>query len=732
MFHQLMKRTFQNAKPTRRTFLKFSAGAGAGLLVGAYLPVATSSQAKAATADGEMMFNPFVRILPDSSITVLSKHLDKGQGTASGLCTLVAEEMDASPEQMRADFAPANNEFYRNLFFGVQGTGGSTAIPNSWEQYRKAGATARAMLVEAAAEEWDVPASEIAISNGVLRHDGIGKQASFGTFAEAASKVTPPADPPLKTPDQWVYIGKDFPRVDVPAKSEGSIGLFGIDLKLPDMLYAATLRSPRFGGKLVSFDASAAEAMDGVVQVVEVPQGVAVLANDTWTAFQARDAITAEWDFSEAENRSSDTILEEYRALAQTEGTVFEEHGDALAGLEEAETIIEAEYSFPFLAHAMMEPFDLTVRLEGDRATFWFASQLQTVDQAVAAQVLGIPAENVTINTLWAGGSFGRRTTPDAGYIVEAAMIARNAGTSRPIKLTWSREDDMRGGYYRPLVVHRVRAGLKADGTIAGWHHRIVGQSILKGTAFEAALVQDGIDATSTEGVAESSYAIPNFRGELHTTEVGVPVLWWRSVGHTHTAYAMETMMDELAEAAGEDPVAFRLKHLADAPRDAHVLRLAAEKSGWDTPPAEGRYRGVAVHKSFNSYVAEIAEISMGDGGRMRVEKVVCAVDCGIPINPDNIIAQIEGGLGYGLGAVLRNKITLIDGEVDEGNFDLYEPIRMSDMPEVEVHIVPSEESPTGIGEPGTPPIGPAVANAIFAATGQRIRDLPFSEHGLV
>ena len=380
--------------------------------------------------------------------------------------------------------------------------------------------------------------------------------------------------------------------------------------------------------------------------------------------------------------------------------------------------MIETEYVFPYLAHATMEPFNVTVQLKGDSAEFWLGSQFQTVDQGVAATILNLPPEKVTINTLWAGGSFGRRAVPGSPFIAEAIAVAQAANTDQPVKLMWSREDDMRGGWYRPAYVHKVRAGLKA-GEISGWSHRIVGQSILAGTPFEAFLVKDGIDGTSVEGVSDHAYGIADFQAELHTTTTGVPPLWWRSVGHTHTAYAMETMMEQLAAAAGEDPVAFRRQLLADGDRRIGVLEKVAEMSNWSGPKAgDGRFRGVALHKSFSTYVAEIAEISIADDGALKVEDVWCAVDCGIAVNPDNVRAQIEGGVGYGLGAVLRNAITMTGGEVDQGNFDSYEPLRITDMPRIHVEIVASDEAPTGIGEPGTPPIGPAVANAIFAATG--------------
>ncbi|MEM8839600.1 MAG: xanthine dehydrogenase family protein molybdopterin-binding subunit [Pseudomonadota bacterium] len=729
MLHYLEKpveSALKSAKPSRRTFLKATAGITGGLLIGAMLPRGTGI---AEAASAEDMVTPFVHITPDNTVTVILKHLDKGQGTATGLATLVADELDASAEQVTVDFAPADVEVYKNLAFGIQGTGGSTAIANSFDQYRRAGATAKALLIAAAAKEWGVSESEISIENGVI--SGAGKSATFGELAGKAAKLPTPNDVTLKSPSEWKYIGKSFPRVDIPKKTTGSVGLYGMDVQLDDMVVAVTARPPRFGGKVKTFDGAAAKEVKGVVDVIAIPQGVTVIAENTWSAIQGREALDIEWDFAEAENRSSDTILAEYRSLASEKGIPSKQSGDAAAKLASAKTVVEAEYAFPFLNHAQMEPLDVAILYDGKQATFWTGSQLQTMDHQIGAQVLGLDPANVKINTLWAGGSFGRRAIYDSHYVAEAAMIAKTWGKAQPIKLVYTREDDVKGGYYRPMVVHKVKAGVDENGAISGWQHRIVGQGILFGTAFEAYAVKDGVDNSLVEGVSDTTYDLTDLDVDVHHPKLGVPVLWWRAVGHTHTAYVMETMMDELAVAAGEDPVSFRLKHLANDPRLAGVLKLAAEKAGWSTPPQEGRHRGVAVHKSFNSYVAEIAEVSMRDDGTVKVEKVVCAVDCGVPVNPDNIRAQIEGGLGYGLSAILREEVTLTDGEVDQSNYYDYLPLRITDMPDVEVHIVASSEAPTGVGEPGTPPIGPAVANAVYKATGQRVRDLPFAKHGL-
>lgn len=710
---------------SRRDFLKFTALAGAGLVIGVRLGGDGTAHAEGI----EPNFTPFIRIGDDGVVTVLSKHLDKGQGAATGLATLVADELDASWDQTRVEFAPANTALYKNLLFGIQGTGGSTAMANSFEQYRRAGATARAMLVQAAAQEWGVPAAEIEVSGGTLRHAG-GKSGSFGQFASAAARLPVPETVALKAPAQWTYIGKRFPRLDTRNKTVGAPDTYGMDVHLDDMLVAVLARSPRWGGTLKSVDDSAARAVRGVVDIVRVPQGLAVLARSTWPAIKARDLLKTEWDFSQAENRSSSRLEAEYGRLAESEGLVFRNDGNAADALAGAASVVEETFVFPYLAHAPMEPLDVTILFKDGRATFWTGSQLQTIDQNVAAAVLGIEPGNVRINTLWAGGSFGRRAIYDGHYAAEAAAIAKAWGKPQPIKLVYTREDDIRGGYYRPMYLHRVRAGVDESGRLVGWHHRVVGQSIFTGTAFSGLVSPEGIDHSSVEGIEDASYAIPNFHGDVHNASVGVPVLWWRSVGHSHTAYVMETMVDRAAKAAGRDPLEFRLELLAGDARKTAVLQLVAEKAGWRQAPKAGRWRGMAVHKSFNSYVAQIAEVSRRENGTFKVEKVWCAVDCGVPINPDNIRAQMEGGIGYGLGHVLYDAITLTKGEVDQANFDTYEPLRMEDMPEIEVHILRSGEAPTGVGEPGVPPIGPAVANAIFAATGKMPTKLPLTREG--
>lgn len=717
---QLLNNVLEN--PARRQFLQVAAIAGGGFAIG-FSNLARAAAAGAGSAD--FVPNAFVRIGGDSSVTVLIKHLEMGQGVSTGLPTLVAEELDADWAQIRFEGAPANASLYNNLLWGpAQGTGGSTAIANSYEQLRKAGATARAMLVAAAADEWKVPADSITVSKGVVAHKATNRKASFGQLAAKAATQPVPADVKLKDPKNFQYIGKRVARKDSKPKTNGS-AQFTIDVKLPGMLTAVVAHSPLFGGKVKSFDATKAKAIKGVVEVVQVPSGVAVLANDFWAAKQGRDALTVVWDDSVANKLGSAEILAQYKELAQKPGLVARKDGDADKALAGAAKKLEATFEFPYLAHAAMEPLDCVVKLDKDSCEIWNGEQLQTPDQFAVAKLTGLKPEQIKLNMLYAGGSFGRRANPQADYILEAVSIAKAINGRVPVKMIWTREDDMRAGFYRPAYFHRIAAGLDAQGKLIGWQHRIVGQSILAGTMFEGMMVKDGVDGTSVEGASNLPYQIPNMLVDLHTPKIGVPVLWWRSVGSTHTAFSTETFIDELAAAAGKDAVEFRRALLAKHPRHLGVLNLAAQKAGWGKPLAKGKGRGIAVHESFNTVVAQVAEVSVKPDGTLRVDRVVCAVDCGVAVNPDVITAQMEGGIGFGLSAALYGAITLKEGRVEQSNFHEYRPLRINEMPKVEVHIVASSEKPTGVGEPGVPLIAPAVANAIFSATGKRLRNLP-------
>lgn len=724
-----MSAYFAKALPaSRRAFLAGSGAAAGAFILGSYIPLGR----RALAAEGgkpKLVTDPnvFLRIGEDDTITVLLKHFEMGQGVTTGLTTLAAEELDASWDQMRFDFAPANARFYNNAAFGpYQGTGGSTSMANSWQQMRKVGALAKAMFIATAAKRWGVPASEITVADGVFAHAGSDRKLSYGALAAEAMQQPVPDDAPLKDPKDWTFIGKRLPRLDSPDKTDGT-AIFSLDIRRPGMLTAVIKRPEQFGATVASFNASEARQVKGVVDVVEIPGGVAVLAEDTWAAIKGREALAVEWDMTRASTDSTVDLLTAYRKLADGTGLPAKKTGDAVAALGKAEQVIEAEFVFPFLAHAPMEPMNGTMELRDGAAEIWSASQLQSVDQFVASKILGLKPEQVTINTLLSGGSFGRRATGQADWTAELAHIVKAIEGRAPVHLVWTREDDIRGGYYRAMVLHKVRAGLGADGNLSGWHHKVVCKSLAMGTPFEKGMVHEGVDHTSVEGVFDTAYALPDFNVEAFNAEAPMPVLWWRSVGHTHTAHAMESMIDELAAASDKDAVEFRLALLKDAPRDAGVLKLAAEKAGWGEKLPEGRGRGIACHRSFNSYVAMVADVTV-DEQQVKVDRVVAAVDCGVAVNPDVIEAQVEGAVGFALSAVLRNRITLQDGRVVEGNFDTYNPTRMSEMPKVEVHIVPSSEAPTGIGEPGVPCLAPAICNAIFAATGKRHRSLPLEQ----
>jgi isoquinoline 1-oxidoreductase beta subunit len=679
--------------------------------------------------------NAFVRIGADNTVTVIVKHLEMGQGTYTGLPTLVAEELDADWSQMRVEGAPADAKRYNNLFWGeAQGTGGSTALANSYEQLRKAGAAARAMLVGAAAERWRVPAGEITVSKGVVEHPKSKKRARFGDLAAAAATQVVPVDVPLKEPKDFIYIGKASPtRTDAHAKSTGS-AIFTQDVKLPGMLTAVVLHPPRYGAKLARFDAAKAKEIPGVLDVVAfatpATNGVAVLAKDYWTAKRGRDALVAEWDETGAFRLGSAEIMAEYKRLAVTPGALAHKQGDVEAALGAAAKRLAAAYEFPFLAHASMEPMNCVVALGPQSCEVWNGEQFQTVDQMMIGQLLDLRPEQVKLNMLYAGGSFGRRANPHSDYILEAAAIAKAIQGRAPVKLVWGREDDMRAGYYRPMYYHTLEAGLDGQGELTAWRHTIVGQSILTGTAFESMMVKNGVDETSVEGAANLPYAIPNRLLELHSPKLGVPVQWWRSVGSTHTAFATECFLDEVARAAGKDPLALRRALLREHRRHLAALELAAKQAGWGKPLPKDKARGVAVHESFNTAVAQVVEISRRKDA-FHIDRVVCAVECGVAVNPQIVAMQMESGIGYGLSAALMGAITLKDGVVEQSNFHDYPVLRMNQAPRIEVHIVPSSGKPTGVGEPGTPVIAPALANALLALNGQPVRALPLAGQGI-
>jgi isoquinoline 1-oxidoreductase beta subunit len=710
--------------PSRRAFVRGAGVAASAFVLGCHLPFSNRVLAQDAPAQPIIDPNVFLRIGADNSVTIISKHFEMGQGVTTGLATLVAEELEADWSTIRYEFAPNNAKLYANLIFHVMATGGTTSMANSWEQMRRVGAAARMMFVTAAAQKWGVSASEIAVENSVVSHAGSGRRATFGELASDAMRVPVPTEVALKKPTDWKLIGARIPRLDSAGKTTGA-ATFAIDVRRPEMLTAVVKRADLFGATVASFDATEAKKVEGVVDVVQIPTGVAVLATDTWSAMRGRDALKITWDTSRAETRSTPEITEEYRRLADGPGLSAVRRGDAANGLARAARAVDAEFTFPYLAHAPMEPLNCTIQVRDDGAEIWSGCQLQSIDELVAAQVLGLKPEQIKINTLLGGGSFGRRGMPGGHWTAELAALAKASKSRAPIHLVWTREDDIRGGFYRPLTLHRVNAGIDTDGRIVGWRHGIVSASIFTGTPFEQVAIKDGLDHSSVEGAADTPYEIDGFEVEAYHPTSPVPVLWWRSVGHSHTAHAMETVIDELAHLAGRDPVDFRLNLLQQHPREAAVLRLAADRAGWGEPLPEGRGRGVALHYSFYTRVAMVAEVSV-DRSAVKVDRVVAAVDCGVAVNPDIVAAQVEGAIGFALSSVLRNQVTLNKGVVEQSNFDDYEPTRMREMPAVEVHIVPSTEAPSGIGEPGVPPLAPAIGNAIFAVTGKRLRSLPF------
>lgn len=719
----------EDAGVSRRAFMKAAAAAGGGLVLGFVIPganrFASAQQPKAAPSAP----NAFLHIAPDNTVTVMVNRLEFGQGVHTALPMLLAEELDADWSQMRGELAPAGDAF-KDPMIGMQMTGGSGSVAHSFVQYREIGARARAMLVAAAARKWGVAPGQCKTSNGTVLGPA-GQKATYGELADAAMQQPIPATVTLKDPKDFRFIGKPTKRIDARAKSSGR-QQFGIDFKPENAKVALVARPPVFGARVARVDAGKAKAIKGVLEVVEVPldrggRGVAVIADGYWPARQGREALAIEWDTSGVEKTDSARQLAGYAALARTPGTVARKADISM--LASAPKKISAVYEFPYLAHAPMEPLNCVVDLQADRCTVWAGTQFQTADQAAVARATGLKPEQVTVNTMMAGGGFGRRAVPTSDYIVEAANVAkawRALGHSGPVKLMWSREDDIKGGYYRPAYLHRADIGMDADGNIVAWDHAIVGQSIITGTPFEPFMVKNGVDATSVEGMGEP-YAVP-LNLTVHNTKANVPVLWWRSVGSTHTAFVMETLIDEAAHVAGMDPVAYRKKLMgAQHKRHLAALELAVAKSGYGKKKLpKGHAWGVALHQSFNSVVAYVVEASIA-GGQPRLHNVTAGVHCNLAVNPLTIEAQVQGAVLMAVGTTLAGAaITLKDGVVEQQQFSDYRVARINDMPHVEVFIVPSTEPPTGMGEPGLPPLAPAFANAVFKLTGKRLRKLPF------
>jgi isoquinoline 1-oxidoreductase beta subunit len=704
----------------RRGFLKRGGLLGGGLVLGFTVPMAKRLGAQGAPEAKLPAPNAFLRIGPDDSVRVILAHAEMGQGIWTTLPMLIAEELDADWSKVSAEHsgvAPA----YNHTAFGFQITGGSTTTHSEFDRYRQVGAMARELLVKAAAAKFAVKPEECRTEKGmVIAGD---KKASYGELAEAAAKLPAPEKVTLKDPKDWKIIGKATKRLDSPEKVNGT-AQFGMDVHFDGMLTAVVARSPGFGGKLRSVDDKAALAVSGVRQVVKVPSGVAVLADHYWAAKQGREALKIEWDEGPTAGLDSAKQREDFRKLAATAGAPAAKAGDAAKALQ-GDDLLEAEYYVPYLAHAPMEPLNCTVKLGENKCEIWTGTQMQTVDQQVVAHITGLKPEQISIHTTFLGGGFGRRATPTSDFISEAVQVAKASG--KLVKVVWSREDDIRGGYYRSAFLHHAKVALGKDGYPAAWKHVLVGQSIMAGTMMEAMMVKDGIDATSVEGVSDSPYMkeIPDHLVELHSPKTGVPVLWWRSVGHSHTGFVMESLIDELAHKAKKDPVEYRRELLKDHPRHLAALNLAAEKSGWGKPLPAGHFHGVSVHESFASFVAEVAEVSVSKEGILKVHKVTCAIDCGLAVNPEGVKAQMESGIVFALSAVLYGEITFDKGAVKQRNFHDYPVLRMHETPLIETHIVQSSAKMGGAGECGVPPLAAAVTNAIFAATGKRVRELP-------
>jgi CO/xanthine dehydrogenase Mo-binding subunit len=731
---------------TRRRFLKVSAAGGGALILGfSATPLVSGYRRRAAirataTATGEFRPNAWLAIHPDERIVFTLDRVEMGQGTMTSHTMLIAEELEVDPRAIEVEFAVADRRYIHPEMM-LQITGGSSSVRTSWEQLRYAGAVAREMLRAAAAEAWEAPLGECAAERGAIVHRPSGKRRTYGSLTRLAAEQPIP-DPPLKNAAACALIGTSIDRLDAPRKVDGS-AIFGIDVQVPDAVAAVIIRPPLVGATVKSFEAGDALARRGVRAVVDIPGGVAVVADTYWQARAAADAVRVAWEGGRA-NLDTATLSDELRALTAAPGKAVRDDGDAEAALAAAGRTIEAAYEAPHLAHAPMEPQNCTARVEGDRCEIWAPTQAPGVARDLVATALDLPLEHVTVHTTFIGGGFGRRLVSD--FVLEAAHVARRIG--QPVKVVWSREDDMRHSVYRPQVRHALRAALGEDGWPAAWRHRVAAPSLLVPVlrdflpALTPGVVPRAVDRgltrlaggvfsrewvadfSSTEGASDTAYAIPNLRVELALHDAGVPIGFWRSVGHSHTAFAVESFIDELAAAAGRDPYEFRRALLRDAPRHRAVLEAAGERAGWGAPLPAGVGRGIAQHYSFETYVAQVAEVSVADD-RIRVHRVVCAVDCGRVVNPDIVRAQMEGGIVFGLSAALKQRISYAGGAVDQSNFHDYPMLRMNEMPEIDVVILDSDAEPTGVGEPGVPPIAPAVANALAAATGRRIRTLP-------
>jgi isoquinoline 1-oxidoreductase beta subunit len=707
----------------RRGFLKMGAAGVTGLLIGFYLPDGVEALAtEPAAPEAAVALNAWIHVGTDDLVTILIDKSEMGQSILTGLSMLAAEELECDWNNVRTEFAPADKA-YVNPQFGVQGTGGSSATRTSWEPLRKAGAAARMMLLEAAAQKWGVDKSECRAENGAILHPASKRHLTYGSLAEAAAKLPVPQNVPLKDAKEFHIIGKPAKRLDTPAKVNGS-AQYGIDVRQSGMVYAVVARCPVFGGKVASFDATKAKAVVGVKDVIQISNGIAVIADNTWTAMVGRRALDVKWDEGPNSELSSASISKLLADRATQPGALARKEGDVVAGLASAAKKIEAEYEVPFLAHATMEPQNCTAHVRADRCDVWAPTQNQTNTQAIAAKITGLDPKAVFVHTTFLGGGFGRRFETD--FVAEAVEISKAVGG--PVKVTWSREDDIQHDYYRTASHAHFAAGLDADGWPVVWINRIACPSLMA----RFGPLKDNFDPRSVEICDSVPYAIPNILVDYQLTDAGIPIGFWRSVGASQNGFFLESFIDEIATAGKKDPYELRRHLLAKSPRHLAALETAAEKAGWGTPPSAGRFRGIAVVSSYFGYVAQVIEISVDRKARtLKVHRVVCALDCGRIVNPGSIDAQVKSSVVYGLTAALRGAITIDRGRVQQKNFNDYQVLRIHEMPMVDVHIIPSEEAPTGAGEFTLPPVAPALCNAIFAATGNRVRRLPIHPEDL-
>ena len=704
-----------DTQTSRRSFLKVGAATSGGLLMALHLP-GTLGQAMAAGVVSTP--NAWVHIGDDNAITILSSHSEMGQGVHTAMPMLVAEELNVEMNQIRVMDAPPG-EAYVNALLGAQITGGSTSVRGGWEKLRIAGAQVREMLISAAAAEWNVDRNLIKADKGMLLGPN-GKKATYGALAAAASKLPVPEKPPIKDPKDFRLVGKRTKRVDTPAKTNGTAE-FGIDVKLPGMVYATIVQCPVIGGKVKSFDSAQAKAMPGVQAVVQVSDGVDVVADSWWGAKKAADKLSIQWDEGPVASISDASMLEGNRAAAKSGKVIpiIAPKGDVANAIQGAAKVLEAEYISPMQSHSPLEPMNFTAHVQGNKVLLIGPTQFQQGAQGAVAGALGVKPEDITLKTTYLGGGFGRRLELD--FIVQAAEISKAVG--KPVKLLWTREEDMVHDFYRPMGVNHMKAGLDASGMPVGVHFKVTSQSVTQ-RAF--GLPKETLDPFMAEA-AVAGYNVPNTQHDLVIHDTGFRVGYWRAVSHSMNAFANESFVDEMAKAAGQDPYAYRMKMLEGKPRYANVLKLAAEKAGWGKPVAAGRARGIALMEGYDSYMAQVAEVSLNKDGSVKVHKVTVAADVGHMVNPDTVEAQLQSSIIFGMGAVLKHEITMKNGRVQETNYNTYEPVRMYEAPQIDIVLVKSTEKPGGIGEPGTAVAAPAIANAVAALTGKRVRRLPLT-----